>query len=128
VPSAIVAGASGYTGALAAKLLQRHPHFDLVAVTSRSDAGRRLDDLYPYHRVPLELEELDLDRHGRVDAAIVAYPHGAAAPLVAGLRERGVKVVDLSADFRIRDVPEYERWYVEHPHPELVDGAVYGLP
>jgi N-acetyl-gamma-glutamyl-phosphate reductase len=128
VPSAIVAGASGYTGALAAKLLQRHPHFDLVAVTSRSDAGRRLDDLYPYHRVPLELEELDLDRHGRVDAAIVAYPHGAAAPLVAGLRERGVKVVDLSADFRIRDVAEYERWYVEHPHPELVDGAVYGLP
>jgi N-acetyl-gamma-glutamyl-phosphate reductase len=47
---------------------------------------------------------------------------------VAGLRERGVKVVDLSADFRIRDVAEYERWYVEHPHPELVDGAVYGLP
>jgi N-acetyl-gamma-glutamyl-phosphate reductase len=128
VPSAIVAGASGYTGALAAKLLQRHPRFDLVAVTSRSDAGRRLDDLYPYHRVPLELEELDLDRHGAVDAAIVAYPHGAAAPLVAALRERGVKVVDLSADFRLRDVAEYERWYVEHPHPELVDGAVYGLP
>jgi N-acetyl-gamma-glutamyl-phosphate reductase len=128
VPSAMVAGASGYTGALAAKLLQRHPHFELVAVTSRSDAGRRLDDLYPYHRVPLALEELDLDRHGEVDAAIVAYPHGAAAPLVAQLRERGVKVVDLSADFRIRDVAEYERWYVEHPHPELIDGAAYGLP
>jgi len=128
VPSAIVAGASGYTGALAAKLLQRHPHFELVAVTSRSDAGRRLHDLYPYHRVPLTLEELDLDRHGDVDAAIVAYPHGAAAPVVAQLRERGVKVVDLSADFRLRDVAEYEEWYVEHPHPELVDGAVYGLP
>jgi N-acetyl-gamma-glutamyl-phosphate reductase len=128
VPSAIVAGASGYTGALAARLLQRHPHFDLVAVTSRSDVGRRLDDLYPYHRVPLTLEGIDLDRHGDVDAAIVAYPHGAAAPLVAQLRERGVKVVDLSADFRLRDVAEYEEWYVEHPHPELVDGAVYGLP
>jgi N-acetyl-gamma-glutamyl-phosphate reductase len=128
VPSAIVAGASGYTGALAAKLLQRHPAFDLVAVTSRSDAGRRLDDLYPYHRVPLTLEEIDLDRHGDVDAAIVAYPHGAAAPLVAQLRNRGVKVVDLSADFRLRDVAEYERWYVDHPHPELIDGAVYGLP
>ncbi|HEX2103753.1 MAG TPA: N-acetyl-gamma-glutamyl-phosphate reductase [Solirubrobacteraceae bacterium] len=128
MPSAIVAGASGYTGALAAKLLQRHPAFDLVAVTSRSDAGRRLDDLYPYHRVPLPLEELDVDRHGQVDAAIVAYPHGAAAPVVAALRERGVKVVDLSADFRLRDVAEYERWYVEHPNPELVDGAVYGLP
>jgi N-acetyl-gamma-glutamyl-phosphate reductase len=128
VPSAIVAGASGYTGALAAKLLHRHPGFDLVAVTSRSDAGRRLDDLYPYHRVPMTLEEIDLDRHGEVDAAIVAYPHGAAAPLVAALRERGVKVVDLSADFRLRDVAEYERWYVEHPHPELIDDAVYGLP
>jgi N-acetyl-gamma-glutamyl-phosphate reductase len=128
VPSAIVAGASGYTGALAARLLWRHPDFDLVAVTSRSDAGRRLDDLYPYHRVPLTLEELDLDRHGDVDAAIVAYPHGAAAPVVAELRRRGVKVVDLSADFRLRDVDEYERWYVEHPHPELIDQAVYGLP
>jgi len=128
VPSALVAGASGLTGALAAKLLHRHPDFDLVAVTSRSDAGRRLDDLYPYHRVPLALEELDLDRHGEVDAAIVAYPHGAAAPVVAALRERGVKVVDLSADFRIRDVHEYERWYVEHPHPELIGDAVYGLP
>ena len=128
MPSVIVAGASGYTGALAAKLLWRHPGFDLVAVTSRSDAGRRLDDLYPYHRVPLALEELDLDRHGQVDAAIVAYPHGAAAPVVAALRERGVKVVDLSADFRLRDVREYERWYVEHPHPELIDTAVYGLP
>jgi N-acetyl-gamma-glutamyl-phosphate reductase len=128
VPDAIVAGASGYTGALAARLLHRHPDFDLVAVTSRSDVGRRLDDLYPYHRVPLTLEALDLDRHGAVDAAIVAYPHGAAAPVVAQLRERGVKVVDLSADFRIRDVHEYERWYVEHPHPELIDDAVYGLP
>jgi N-acetyl-gamma-glutamyl-phosphate reductase len=123
-----VAGASGYTGALAARLLHRHPDFDLVAVTSRSDVGRRLDDLYPYHRVPMTLEELDLDRHGAVDAAIVAYPHGAAAPVVAALRERGVKVVDLSADFRLRDVAEYERWYVEHPHPELLGGAVYGLP
>jgi N-acetyl-gamma-glutamyl-phosphate reductase len=128
VPRAIVAGASGFTGALAAKLLQRHPAFDLVAVTSRSDAGRRLDDLYPYHRVPLELEELDLDRHGDVDAAVVAYPHGAAAPVVAALRARGVKVVDLSADFRLRDRHEYERWYVEHPHPELIRDAVYGLP
>ncbi len=128
MPSAIVAGASGYTGALAARLLWRHPDFELRAVTSRSDAGRRLDDLYPHHRVPLELEPLDLDRHGDVDAAIVAYPHGAAAPVVAALRERGVKVVDLSADFRLRDVAEYERWYVEHPHPELIEGAVYGLP
>ncbi|MEA2288310.1 MAG: N-acetyl-gamma-glutamyl-phosphate reductase [Solirubrobacteraceae bacterium] len=129
MPSAIVAGASGYTGALAARLLWRHPDFELAGVTSRSDVGRRLDDLYPYHRVPLVLEELDLDGpHGDVDAAVVAYPHGAAAPVVAALRERGVKVVDLSADFRLRDVAEYEEWYVEHPHPELIADAVYGLP
>jgi N-acetyl-gamma-glutamyl-phosphate reductase len=128
VPSVVVAGASGYTGALAASLLHRHPRFDLVAVTSRSDAGTPLRDLYPYHRVPLAFEELDLDRHGQADAAVVAYPHGAAAPVVAGLRERGVKVVDLSADFRLRDVRIYEDWYVAHPHPELIPDAVYGLP
>jgi N-acetyl-gamma-glutamyl-phosphate reductase len=124
VPSVLVAGASGYTGALAARLLHRHPDFELAAVTSRNDAGRRLDDLYPYHRVPLTLEELDLDRHGDVDAAIVAYPHGAAAPVVAALRAKGVKVVDLSADFRLRDRAEYEHWYVEHPHPELLAGHI----
>ncbi|HEX7300317.1 MAG TPA: N-acetyl-gamma-glutamyl-phosphate reductase [Solirubrobacteraceae bacterium] len=128
MPSAIVAGASGYTGALAASLLQRHPRFDLVAVTSRSDAGVRVSDLYPYHRVPLKLEELDLDRHGQADAAIVAYPHGAAAPVVAALRERNVRVVDLSADFRLRDLEVYEQWYVPHSHPELMWEAVYGLP
>jgi N-acetyl-gamma-glutamyl-phosphate reductase len=126
--SVLVAGASGFAGALAARLVQRHPHFELAAVTSRSDAGRRLDDLYPHHRVALVLEEFDLDRHGDVDAAIVAYPHGASAPLVAALLARGVRVVDLSADFRLRDVATYEEWYVEHPHPELIAGAVYGLP
>jgi N-acetyl-gamma-glutamyl-phosphate reductase len=128
VPSAIVVGASGYTGALAAALLQRHPRFDLAAVTSRSDAGTRVSDLYPHHRVRLRLEELDVARHGQVDAAVVAYPHGAAAPVVAALREREVRVVDLSADFRLRDLEVYEQWYVPHPHPELMWEAVYGLP
>jgi N-acetyl-gamma-glutamyl-phosphate reductase len=124
----LVAGASGYTGALAARLVERHPELELAAVTSRSDVGRSLAELYPRHRVDRELEELDLDRHGDVDAAIVAYPHGAAAPVVAALRERGVPVVDLSADFRLRDVAVYEEWYVEHPAPALLDEAVYGLP
>lgn len=124
-----VLGASGYAGALAAWLLWRHPGFELVTLTSRSDVGRRLDDLYPRYRVPLTLEELDLDRHPEgLDAAVVAYPHHAAAPVVAGLRERGVKVVDLSADFRLRDLDTYERWYGGHPVPALLDAAVYGLP
>jgi N-acetyl-gamma-glutamyl-phosphate reductase len=127
-PRILVAGASGYAGALAARLVWRHPRLTLAAVTSRSDAGMRLDALYPHHRVPLELEELDLDRHGDVDAAIVAYPHGASAPVVAALRARGVKVVDLSADFRLTDLEEYERWYGEHGAPSLLEEAVYGLP
>jgi N-acetyl-gamma-glutamyl-phosphate reductase len=124
-----VFGAAGYTGALTARLLYRHPSFALRALTSRADAGKRLDELYPHHRVPHELEELDLDRHAAgIDAAVVAYPHGAAAPVVKALRERGVRVVDLSADFRLRDRAVYEEWYQDHEAPELLDEAVYGLP
>jgi N-acetyl-gamma-glutamyl-phosphate reductase len=126
--SVAVFGAAGFTGALAAKLLYTHPEFELRALTARGDIGRRLDDLYPRHRVPLELEELELDRHAEVEAAVVAYPHGAAAPLVQALRERGVRVVDLSADFRLRDLRVYETWYREHQAPELLKEAVYGLP
>ena len=102
----LVAGASGFTGALAAQIVWRHPRLQLVAVTSRSDAGKRLDSLYPRYRVPLELTELDLDRVEGIDAAIVAYPHGAAAPTVAALRAQGVLVVDLSADFRLREMDD----------------------
>src|SRR4029077_3610189 len=127
-PRILVAGASGYAGALAARLVWRHPRLTLAAVTSRSGAGTRPDGLYPHYRVPLELGELDLDRHGDVDGAIVAYPHGASAPVVAALRDRGVKVVDLSADFRLADLEEYERWYGEHGAPSLLEEAVYGLP
>ena len=86
----LVAGASGFTGALAAQIVWRHPRLELVTITSRSDAGRRLDRLYPRYRVPLELTELDLDRLEGIDAAIVAYPHGASAPTVAALRGLGV--------------------------------------
>jgi N-acetyl-gamma-glutamyl-phosphate reductase len=129
VPHSVsVFGSAGFTGALTARLLYRHPSLELKALTARSDVGRRLDDLYPHHRVPLELEELDLDRHAEVEAAVVAYPHGAAAPLVSALRERGVRVVDLSADFRLRDPAVYGRWYREHEAPELLGEAVYGLP
>jgi N-acetyl-gamma-glutamyl-phosphate reductase len=123
----LVAGASGFTGALAAQLVWRHPRLELVAATSRSDAGTRLDRLYPRYRVPLELSELDLESLEEIDAAIVAYPHGASAPTVAELRGLGALVVDLSADFRLRDLPTYERWYGEHGAPDLLEGAVYGL-
>ncbi|WP_233243963.1 MULTISPECIES: N-acetyl-gamma-glutamyl-phosphate reductase [Solirubrobacterales] len=125
----LVAGAAGFGGAITCALVHRHPGLELAAATARSDAGARLDEVYPHHRVPVVLEELDLDRHADgIDAAVVAYPHGASAPVVAGLRERGVPVVDFSADFRLRDLQTYERWYVPHVAPQLLEEAVYGLP
>ncbi|HET6999032.1 MAG TPA: N-acetyl-gamma-glutamyl-phosphate reductase [Solirubrobacterales bacterium] len=123
----LVAGASGFTGALAAQIAWHHPRLQLVAITSRSDAGKQLQDLYPRYRVPLELTELDLDRVEGIDAAIVAYPHGAAAPTVAALRAKDILVVDLSADFRLRDIDIYKLWYGEHGAPELFGQGVYGL-
>jgi N-acetyl-gamma-glutamyl-phosphate reductase len=123
----LIAGASGYAGALAAKLVQGHPNLELARITARTDAGKRLDELYPEHGVALVLEEPSAEDGSDIDAAIVAYPHAAAAPVVASLRRQGVKVVDLSADFRLHDLDAYGRWYGEHGAPELVGEAVYGL-
>jgi N-acetyl-gamma-glutamyl-phosphate reductase len=127
-PSVAVLGAAGYAGAIASALLHRHPGVELAHVTARSDAGARLDAVHPRSRVPLELEAFDADRHGAVDAALVCYPHGASAPAVAALRERGVKVVDLSADFRLRDRATYETWYGAHKAPGRFGEGIYGLP
>jgi N-acetyl-gamma-glutamyl-phosphate reductase len=123
----IVAGATGFAGALAAHLLWRHPGFELLAVTGRSELGRRLEELYPRYRVPLTLQELDPAAIEGIEAAIVAYPHAAAAPTVAALLERGARVVDLSADFRLRSLETYERWYGPHPRPDLMERSAYGL-
>ena len=128
MPDIAVLGATGYAGAVAAALLHRHPGFRLTHVTARAEVGERLDDVHPRTRVPLALEPFEPDRPPEVDAAIVAYPHGAAAPVVAALRERGVRVVDLSADFRLRDRGIYEDWYGEHGAPDLFGAGVYGLP
>jgi N-acetyl-gamma-glutamyl-phosphate reductase len=123
-----VLGAAGFAGALCAAIVERHPSLELSMVTARSDAGRRLDHLYPRHRVRRELETYDADRvAASADAALVAYPHGAAAPVVEDLLNRGMKVVDLSADFRVsREL--YERYYQPHEAPALLERAVYGLP
>jgi N-acetyl-gamma-glutamyl-phosphate reductase len=123
-----VLGAAGFAGALAAAIVERHPRLELTMVTARSDAGRQLDHLYPRYRVRRELESYDADAVAeRADAAIVAYPHGAAAPVVEDLRARGLKVVDLSADFRVsREL--YERYYQPHEAPGLLGEAVYGMP
>ena len=123
-----VLGAAGFAGALCASLVQRHPRLELTMVTARSDAGRRLDHIYPRHRVRMELESYDPDIVAeRADAAFVAYPHGAAAPVVEDLLNRGLKVVDLSADFRL-DRARYERYYQPHEAPGLLGRSVYGLP
>lgn len=125
--SVAVIGASGYAGALCTYLVQRHPSLGLTAATSRSDVDRQHSELYPQYGVDVLLEELDVERIAdRAEAALVAYPHGAAAQVVRDLRERGLKVVDLSADFRL-DQDSYERWYAEHGAPELIGEAVYGL-
>jgi N-acetyl-gamma-glutamyl-phosphate reductase len=122
-----VAGASGYAGALSAELIAKHPSLKLARVTARTDAGKRLNELYPQYEVDLVLEEPAAEDGSDVDAAIVAYPHGAAAPVVAALRGQGTKVVDLSADFRLHDLDTYAHWYGEHGAPQLVPEAVYGL-
>jgi N-acetyl-gamma-glutamyl-phosphate reductase len=122
-----VIGATGYAGALAAAIVHSHPSLELTAVTGRSDVGMPHYELYSRYRVPLELEEFDADAiAARADAALVAYPHKAAAPAVKALRERGLKVVDLSADFRL-DQERYEAYYQPHEAPELLGEAVYGL-
>jgi len=122
-----VCGASGFAGALCAYLVHRHPELELTLLTARTDAGARHDSLYPRYRVPLAMEEFDADHVAeRADAALVAYPHGAAAPTVKALRERGLKVVDLSADFRLEQ-GRYESYYQPHEAPELLGESVYGL-
>jgi N-acetyl-gamma-glutamyl-phosphate reductase len=128
VADVAVLGASGYAGAIAATLLYRHPFFELKHVTARSESGAVLDAIHPRTRVPLLLEDYDPDVQGEVDAALVCWPHRVSAPAVAALRERGVRVVDLSADFRLRDREVYEDWYGPHGAPELFGDAVYGLP
>jgi N-acetyl-gamma-glutamyl-phosphate reductase len=127
VARVLVAGATGLAGALAARLVWRHPRLELVAATARSETGVRLDRLHPGEGAPIELTRPTEEALEGVDAAIVALPHGVAAHLVAELRSRGARVVDLSADFRLRDRAEYERWYGDHGAPDLVEDAVYGL-
>ncbi len=128
MPDVAVLGASGYAGAIAATLVHRHPYFKLKHVTARSESGAMLESIHPRTRVPLVLEDFDPAVQGGADAALVCWPHGVAAPAVAALRERGVRVVDLSADFRLRDRAVYDQWYGRHGAPELFGQGVYGLP
>ncbi len=116
---------TGYMGAEAARLLHGHPEIDLVSVTGRSAAGKPLGEVFP-HLASLGLtveEELS-----EVDVVVSALPHAAAAEQLLPFVKRGLPVLDLSADFRLRRVEEYEPWYGAHPAPELLAQAVMGIP
>ncbi|MFN2427828.1 MAG: N-acetyl-gamma-glutamyl-phosphate reductase [Candidatus Binatia bacterium] len=124
-----VVGATGYSGAELVRLLSRHPNVRIEVVTSEQAAGRSLGDV---HRtlgfLGLELEAVDAAAMaGRVDFAFTALPHGASTPVVATLVEKGVRVIDVGADFRFHDLDVYEKWYGPHAAPGLAGEAVYGL-
>ena len=134
IKTAIV-GASGYTGMELLRLLLVHPSVELVAATSRQEAGKSLAAVFPRFRgaagAELHFIEPDPDAIAATGAvvAFLALPHGVAAEIARALLERGVKVIDLSADFRLRDAGVYEEFYGHaHPAPDLLNEAVYGLP
>ena len=116
---------TGYIGAEVARLLHGHPGVRIVSVTGRSEAGKKLGKVMPH------LSEIDLTievEPGEADLVFSSLPHKASADAIAPLVRKGVKVVDLSADFRLKEAAEYPRWYdFNHPAPELLPMAVYGL-
>ncbi len=134
IKTAIV-GASGYTGMELLRLLLVHPQAELVAATSRQEAGKTLGQVFPrFAKAPgaeLVFSEPGLEAilATGAEVAFLALPHGVAAPIARGLLKLGLRVIDLSADFRLRDAAVYEEFYGQaHAEPELLATAVYGLP
>lgn len=118
---------TGYAGVELARLLLRHPGVQVTEVTGRSAVGLRLSEVLPHLGTSDLVIQTEIE--GPVDLAFSALPHKAAAESVAELVNAEVKVIDLSADFRLKDVVVYEQWYeVAHPAPHLLAGSVYGLP
>lgn len=126
-----IVGGTGYTGVELLRLLVNHPQAKVKVITSRAEDGVRVDQLYPSLRGFLDLKftSPDVDTLVECDVVFFATPHGVAQAMMPQLISRGVRVIDLSADFRIRDQQVWERWYgQEHGCPELISSAVYGLP
>lgn len=127
-----IVGASGYTGLELVRIALRHPELELTVVTSEQRAGVPLGDAFPALRGLSDLVlESAADAAGiaaRCDVAFCALPHAASAPTVAALVREGVRVFDISADFRLSDLETYRTWYGEHPAPELFGKAIYALP
>jgi N-acetyl-gamma-glutamyl-phosphate reductase len=126
-----IVGGTGYTGVELLRLLARHPQARTTSITSRKEAGLAVSELFPSLRGRIDLafsdpQQATLDR---CDIVFFATPNGVSMEQAEGLLARGVRVIDLAADFRIRDVAEWEKWYgMTHAAPALVAEAVYGLP
>ena len=126
-----IVGGTGYTGVELLRLLARHPQVELKAITSRKEAGMPVAEMFPNLRGRVSLafstpEEAGLEQ---CDVVFFATPNGVAMQQTRALLDAGVKVIDLAADFRIKDVKVWEQWYkMEHACPDLIEEAVYGLP
>lgn len=127
-----IVGGTGYTGVELLRLLAQHPQAQVAVITSRSEAGLSVADLYPNlrgHYDELRFSVPDVATLGACDVVFFATPHGVAHALAGELLAAGTRVIDLSADFRLRDADEWSRWYGQpHGAVELLDEAVYGLP
>lgn len=126
-----VVGGTGYTGVELLRLLAIHPNVRLAAVTSRSEAGTPVADLFPSLRGYLDVNFSTPEESGLADCDLVffATPNGVAMKSVPELVNHGVRVIDLAADFRLKDQQEWEYWYqLDHACPEYLEQAVYGLP
>lgn len=127
--TASIVGATGFTGAVLTEILQAHPEVELAVLTSKSYVGRRVCEVFPQIRSERPYCEYSTEAISTSDVAFVCYPHAEAHTVVAELVDAGVRVIDLSADFRLRDPAAYETWYgFEHPRKDLVAEAAFGLP
>lgn len=125
-----VLGATGYAGIELLRILALHPDVELAFLSSEQYRGKRASDVYPSLRGVVDAPLVDPSTVADAGCAIAftALPHGAAAPHVRALLAAGTRVIDISADFRLRDPAVHARWYGEHPAPELLRESVYGLP
>ena len=126
-----IVGGTGYTGSELLRLLSQHPKVEVQVITSRAEAGRRVDELFPNLRSHFDLSFSAPNSSALLDCDLIffATPHGVAQSMMKEIINGGARVVDLSADFRIRDIDIWEQWYKQkHACPELVELAVYGLP
>lgn len=126
-----IIGASGYTGAELTRILCNHPKIQISAVTSRQHAGQDLSEVFPHLRdkISIVCEEPDIAHIcKKADIVFTAVPHKTAMEIIPDILSAGKKVIDLSADFRIKDVGIYEKWYQKHTASEYLADAVYGLP